>query len=192
MDDTEVSPRSTTIAIRGMHCAACVAKVESALRAIPGVSEANVNFSTEQAIVTYDESLSGLESLHRAIVDAGYEPMVAVESREARIAAQEEAHRLELSQLKRKIVVSAVVSLLSMGLMFYHPHAPLLLRLKLAFLLFLTTPIQFWAGWHFHRGAYNALKRLSADMNVLVSVGTFGRLRIQSHCDHRVVLFADA
>ncbi len=173
MNDTSTPLRKTTIAIEGMHCAACVAKVESALRAMPGVSEANVNFSTEQAIVTYDESLSGFETLQRAIVDAGYEPMAAVESREARIAAQEEAHRLELSQLKRKIVVSVIASLLSMGLMFYHPHAPLLLRLKLAFLLLLTTPIQFWAGWHFHRGAYNALKRLSADMNVLVSVGTF-------------------
>ena len=168
-----VSPRRTTIAIEGMHCAACIAKVEKALKAVPGVLEASVNISTEQAIVTYDEPLAGVGALHRAIVDAGYEPMVAVESREARIAAQEEAHRLELSQLKRKIVVSTIVSLLSMGLMFYHPHAPLLLRLKLAFLLLLTTPIQFWAGWQFHRGAYNALKRLSADMNVLVSVGTF-------------------
>ena len=173
MDDTEVSPRKTTIAIEGMHCAACVAKAEKALRAVPGVSEASVNLSTEQAIVAYDELLADIEVLHRAIVDAGYEPMAATETREAQIAAQEEAHRLELSQLKRKIAVGAIVSLLSMGLMFYHPHASFLLRLKLAFLLVLTTPIQFWAGWHFHRGAYNALKRLSADMNVLVSVGTF-------------------
>ena len=173
MDDKGASLRKSTIAIRGMHCAACVAKVEKALRAVPGVSSANVNFSTEQANVTYDESLSGFETLQRAIVDAGYEPMAVMESREARIAAQEEAHRLELTRLKRKIVVGAIVSLLSMGLMFYHPDAPSALRLKLALLLILTTPIQFWAGWHFHRGAYNALKRLSADMNVLVSVGTF-------------------
>ncbi len=173
MDDTRISLRKATIAIEGMHCAACVAKVEKALRAVPGVSNANVNFSTEQANVTYDESLSGFEMLQRAIVDAGYEPMAGVESREARIAAQEEAHRLELSRLKRKIVVGAIASLLSMGLMFYHPDAPSVLRLKLALLLILTTPIQFWAGWQFHSGAHNALKRLSADMNVLVSVGTF-------------------
>ena len=173
MDDTRVSLRKATIAIVGMHCAACVAKVEKALRAVPGVSNASVNFSTEQANVTYDESLSGFETLRRAIVDAGYEPMAEVESRAERIAAQEEAHRLELSRLKRKVVVGAIVSLLSMGLMFYHPDVPSVLRLKLALLLILTTPIQFWAGWHFHTGAYHALKRLSADMNVLVSVGTF-------------------
>ena len=172
MNETETSLHKTTIAIGGMNCAACVARVEKALSAVPGVSGASVNFSTEQATVTYNESLAGLETLQRAIVDAGYEPMATAETREAQIAAQEEAHRLELSQLKRKIVVSAIVSLLSMGLMFYHPHASLALRLKLAFLLIATTPIQFWAGWHFHRGAYNALKRLSADMNVLVSVGT--------------------
>lgn len=173
MKDKKIPHHKATIAIKGMHCAACVAKVEEALRAVPGVSNASVNFSTEQANVTYDESLSGFGTLRRAIADAGYEPMAAVESREARIAAQEEAHRLELSRLKRKIVVGAMVSLLSMGLMFYHPDAPSVLRLKLALLLILTTPIQFWVGWHFHRGAYNALKRLSADMNVLVSVGTF-------------------
>ena len=173
MDDTVVSPRRTTIAIEGMHCAACIARVEKALKAVPGVLEASANISSEQAFVTYNEPLAGVGALHRAIVDAGYEPMVAAESREARIAAQEEAHRLDLSQLKRKIVVSAVVSLLSMGLMFYHPQTSSLLRLKLTLLLILTTPIQFWAGWHFHRGAYNALKRLSADMNVLVSFGTF-------------------
>ena len=168
-----VSPRRTTIAIEGMHCAACIARVEKALKAVPGVLEASANISSEQAFVTHNEPLAGVGALHRAIVDAGYEPMVAAESREARIAAQEEAHRLDLSQLKRKIVVSAVVSLLSMGLMFYHPQTSSLLRLKLTLLLILTTPIQFWAGWHFHRGAYNALKRLSADMNVLISVGTF-------------------
>ena len=152
MKNKRVPHHKTVIAIEGMHCAACVAKVEKALRAVPGVSEASVNFSTEQANVTYDESLSGFETLRRAIVDAGYEPMAAVESREARIAAQEEAHRLELSRLKRKIVVGAMVSLLSMGLMFYHPDAPSVLRLKLALLLILTTPIQFWAGWHFPQG----------------------------------------
>ena len=151
MDDTGTSLRKTIIAIGGMHCAACVTRVEKALRSVPGVSEASVNFSTEQATVAYDGSLAGFETLQRAIVDAGYEPMAAVESRQARIAAQEEAHRLELSQLKRKIVVSAIVSLLSMGLMFYHPHASLALRLKLALLLISTTPIQFWAGWHFHK-----------------------------------------
>ncbi len=173
MNDIGTSLRKTTIAIGGMHCAACVSRVEKALKAVPGVSEASVNLGTEQATVTYEEALTKFEALRQAIADAGYEPMAAAASREARIAAREEAHRLELLQLKRKIVVSAIFSLLSMGLMFYHPDATIALRLKLAFLLVSTTPIQFWAGWHFHRGAYKALKRFSADMNVLVSVGTF-------------------
>ena len=173
MDDTEVSLHKTTIAIGGMHCAACVAKVEKALRAVSGVSEASVNFGTEQGTVTYDASLVKVATLQQAIADAGYEPMATAETREERIAAQEEAHLLTLLQLKRKIVVSVIVSLISMGLMFYHPYTPFLLRLKLVFLFILTTPIQFWAGGQFHRGAYKALTRFSADMNVLVSVGTF-------------------
>ena len=68
MDDKGTSLRKTTIAIEGMHCAACVAKVEKALRAISGVSEASVNFGTEQGTVTYDAIVSqghGASTSHR-------------------------------------------------------------------------------------------------------------------------------
>ena len=71
MKDKKTSLCKTVIAIGGMHCAACVSKAEKALRAVPGVSEASVNLSTEQAIVAYDELLADIEVLHRAIVDAG-------------------------------------------------------------------------------------------------------------------------
>ena len=160
------------IAVNGMSCAACVARVEKALRSVPGVSVANVNFGTEQATVEYDGSRVDFEALKAAIRDAGYAAMDVPQTRGAQSAAKTETHRRDLSQLKRKIFVSALVSAIAMSLMFYHPIDPAAVRLKLLLLFALTTPIQFWSGWQFHKGAYTALRHFRADMNVLISVGT--------------------
>jgi Cu+-exporting ATPase len=160
------------MAVNGMSCAACVARVEKALRSVPGVSTANVNFGTEQATVEYDGSVADFETLKSAVRDAGYTAMAVPQTRGVQSAAKTEAHRRELSQLKWKIFASALVSAIAMSLMFYHPSAPVTVRLKLILLFFLTTPVQFWSGWQFHKGAYTALRHFTADMNVLISVGT--------------------
>lgn len=160
------------IAVSGMSCAACVAKVEKALRSVPGVSTANVNFGTEQATVEYDESVVDFGTLKTAIRDAGYTAKDVPQTREGRLAARTHAHQRELSQLKWKITATALVSAIAMLLMFYHPTSPAAVRLKLILLFVLTTPIQFWSGWQFHKGAYTALRHFTADMNVLISVGT--------------------
>ncbi len=161
------------IAVSGMSCAACVARVEKALKSVPGVSTASVNFGTEQAAVEYDESVVDFEMLKTAIRDAGYTAKDVPQTREAQLAARTQTHRRELSQLKWKIFAAAFVSAIAMSLMFYHPTVHAAVRLKLVLLFVLTTPIQFWCGWQFHKGAYAALRHFTADMNVLISVGTF-------------------
>jgi len=65
------------IAIRGMTCANCTARVERALRKVPGVAEATVNLATERASVKFDPSAAGPETLAAAVTDAGYEPVSA-------------------------------------------------------------------------------------------------------------------
>ena len=161
------------IAVSGMSCAACVARVEKALKSVPGVSTANVNFGTEQAAVEYDASVVDYEMLKTAIRDAGYAANDVPQTRAAQLAAKTQAHQRELSQLRWKIFAAALVSAIAMSLMFYHPTAPAAVRLKLILLFVLTTPIQFWSGWQFHKGAFSALRHFSANMNVLISVGTF-------------------
>ena len=172
MDSTHQPSDKSTIAVGGMTCAACVARVEKALSATPGVSEANVNFATEQATIAYNPEAVDFDALKRAIIDAGYTAMDVAQAREAQLAAKEAAHHRELARLKWKIVVGAVVSATAMAGMFYHPSGAVSVRLKLMVLFVLTTPIQFWAGWQFHKGAVSALRHFSADMNVLISVGT--------------------
>jgi P-type Cu+ transporter len=67
--------QNAEIAIRGMTCANCSARVERALRKVPGVTEATVNLATERASVRFDPSAASLESLAAAVTDAGYEPV---------------------------------------------------------------------------------------------------------------------
>src|SRR5262247_3982110 len=59
--------------IRGMHCAGCVAKVERALRAVPGVAEANVNLAAERATVWVGADSGGLPALRKAVIGVGYD-----------------------------------------------------------------------------------------------------------------------
>ena len=124
------------IAVSGMSCAACVARVENALKSVPGVSIASVNFGTEQATVEYDESVVEFETLTTAIRDAGYTAKDVPQTREAQLAARTQTHQRELPQLKRKITAAALVSAIAMLLMFYHPTSPAAVRLKLILLLF--------------------------------------------------------
>ncbi len=68
------APATTvTAAVRGMHCAACVGKVERALAGVPGVREALVNLATEQATVAFDPARADFAALERAVAAAGYE-----------------------------------------------------------------------------------------------------------------------
>jgi Cu+-exporting ATPase len=163
---------SVTISVRGMSCASCVQKVTKALEKVDGVVSASVNFAAERADVNYLPTVATLDDLMTAIKDAGYEPLPQAEEedlleRDARIK------REELSRLKRKFVFAAVVSVpVMIGTMAHVlPWVPDFLGSNILLLL-LATPVQFWSGWQFYRGAWAALKHFSSDMNTLIAVGT--------------------
>src|SRR5712691_4443015 len=71
----QVRLEHTTIPIKGMHCAGCVATIERALHRVAGVVEAHVNLGTEQATVAYVPTSVEVEALRQAITSAGYEPL---------------------------------------------------------------------------------------------------------------------
>jgi len=165
--------------VKGMHCAACVDKVERALRGVPGVKTAVVNLATERATVRLDDAARlddgspPLDALRRAVAAAGYTvPAEIAATPEADDREQAERAR-ESRRLRDKLVVGVVLSipvlLGSMHEVFsWAPH-----WLRNPFLLWaLTTPVQFWVGWQFHAGFLSELRHRSASMNTLVSVGT--------------------
>ena len=163
---------SVTISVRGMSCASCVQKVTKALNRVDGVVSASVNFAAERADINYLPTVATLDDLMAAIRDAGYEPLPQAKEedlleRDARIK------REELSKLKRKFIFAAAVSVpVMIGTMAdILPWVPDFLASNLL-LLILATPVQFWSGWQFYRGAWAALKHFSADMNTLIAVGT--------------------
>ncbi len=165
----EVTPQTAELAIEGMTCAACVARIEKALNQLPGVS-ATVNLATETARVNYTPGLASTAMLIDAVERTGYRAQERVEAgREAEKARRAERYRSEL----RLFWFSAALTLpllLQMAWMFVSgDHAEPLPR-WLQFLL--ATPVQFWVGRRFYVGAYHALRGGGANMDVLVALGT--------------------
>ena len=166
---TEVAP------VRGMHCAACVGRVERALTGLPGVERATVNLATEQATVSFDPERTSFDALQAAVAAAGYElvPPLPDQAPGAALDTEESARDAEQRYEKIKFIVGAVLSVpvLLGGMSHILPWVPAALR-NPWLLLILTTPVQFWVGWQFHRGFLHDLRYRQASMSTLVSVGT--------------------
>lgn len=161
-----------SISVRGMSCSSCVAKIENRLNRLPGVSHASVNFATERAAVSYFPSVHSIADLTNAIRSIGYEALDPLEEQNLQDVEKHGRER-EIQELRVKTIVGMVLSVPIFLGSFpeWFPWVPPILQSPWT-LLILTTPVQFWVGWQFHRGFWNALKHGSSDMNTLVSVGT--------------------
>ncbi len=165
--------RSLTLPIAGMTCASCVAKVERALKSVPGVIDASVNFATEKATVRVAPNHVTLEKLKQAVRKIGYDVPEVHKHHQASTHLHHADEREAL--LRRKLIVSAVLTAGIFLLMY-----PGMLGLKLPISdplnylvqLLLATPVQWWAGWQFYRGAWAAARHKTTDMNTLIAVGT--------------------
>jgi len=129
---------------------------------VPGVVSATVNLASEKATVEYTEGTS-LADLKRAVKVAGYELGSEAETLEDVTAAS----RRELRGIRNRFIVAAILASSIMALTWTPSFAG-----KPYLLWALATPVQFWAGWRFYRGGWGALRHKTADMNVLVAVGT--------------------
>jgi Cu+-exporting ATPase len=160
-----------TAPVRGMHCAACVGKVERALRRVTGVEDASVNLATERARVAFDPARTNFAALQAAVTAAGYElvtPAVtpAADDDEARRAAEQRS-------VRRTVIAGAILTapIVVGGMPDVFPWAPAILRDPWV-LLVLSAPVQWWVGAQFHRGFAHDLRYRSASMATLVSIGT--------------------
>lgn len=165
---TEQETQQTTLAVKGMSCAACVARVEKALVAVPGVVTADVNFATHEATVAFRDV--GVDVLTQVIVDAGYEATLA----SGDVDADQRAREAEVLALQTRFVVGAVLSGLVMAVGMTHTMWGVdVATWQVHVLLFvLATPVQFWCGWQFLKGAWTVTRHGAADMNSLIAVGT--------------------
>ncbi len=180
-NDQAGARQTARIGIEGMHCASCVARIESELERTPGVLEAAVNLTSEQATVVYEPRATGLAELERAVRRAGFEPRPALQSGEDPLERQERDRAREYRTLMGKfwfaIAISVPVLVLSypdlLGLdrwSFFVKGSDSLWWVWRA-LGVATLPVLVWAGGHFYAGAWQALRHRSANMHVLIAVG---------------------
>jgi P-type Cu+ transporter len=155
--------------VTGMTCASCVRRVERALEKAPGVHEANVNLANQRATVRYLAGEVELRDLEKAVEGSGYGVVRGEES------FAEDSHEREYKKLKADFILAAALTTIilvgSLPMMLAFEPAIPMMWLKIL-LLVLATPVQFWAGKRFYRGAWGALKHGQADMNTLVVIGT--------------------
>lgn len=164
--------------VRGMHCASCALTVERALVSVPGVKSAVVNPVSELATIEHEGEVAD-DHLAAAVSRTGYQ-LITNQSSAPVSHHEHDHHRLlketELGQLKKKWVVGALLSapVVVLSLPDYFPLIsevmPVMVRLGLMFIL--TTPVMFWVGADFWRSAWHGAKRLTANMDTLVVLGT--------------------
>ena len=159
------------LAIDGLHCAACVARVEKAIAAVPGVESVVVNLATHEAVVA--PARIDLGAIQESVTDAGYSarPVAADEwltNPTPPADTEAEPWSPELQAHFRQLVIAGVLALpvvvISMADLMFPGRDWLLWALS--------TPVVFWCGAPFFAGAWKNLKRGSADMNTLIALGT--------------------
>ena len=165
----EVPLDKRTILIEGMTCAACSTRVEKALNKLDGVFAANVNLSTNKAIVEFPSGAIEDELLIETIEKAGYKAEIELERDTDR---EKELREKEIKSLKTSFIVSALFSIPLFSAMFFHMAGIDNILTNGYFQLLLATPVQFIIGYRFYKGAYNSLRGGGANMDVLVSMGT--------------------
>lgn len=162
------------MAIGGMTCAACAARVEKKLKALPGVADVTVNLVTEKASVAYYPAEVSAAALINAVVMLGYEARKVGEE-ENPVNEEDERDRDVKRQLHLFVFAAVFSAPLFAGMLGMMPpferFFPHILHNAL-FQFFFATPVQVVAGYHFYRDAYVALKNRSANMSVLVAMGT--------------------
>jgi Cu+-exporting ATPase len=183
--------RMFALDIEGMTCASCVNRIERYLNKLDGVTSATVNLATERATVTAEPNVT-VAQIVGAVEAAGYDARLITEQGEEppeqakkesdyHAATREASHQPEtsfqqrhLADTRRRLIVATLLTvplLLALAQMTVAPFLPDVLAnpwLQLAF----ATPVQFYAGWSFYRGAWNVLRHGATDMNTLIAVGT--------------------
>ncbi len=148
-------------------------RLENALKAVEGVLEARVSFTSEQARVRYVPTIVSQAEIRQTITAAGFE---AVETGGETEDAEQKARMVEIAEQRHLLIVGLLFSIplflfamgRDFGLLPHWAHAPWANWVMFA----LATPVQFYVGWQYYVGAYKALRNRSANMDVLIAMGS--------------------
>lgn len=167
-----VQEEKVELDIRGMTCAACSTRIEKGLSKMEGISEANINLATESGTVEYTPGVVSIDDVLEKVKKLGYEAVVKQDQEE------KESHKEKEIRNKRHLFIfSAILSFPLLLTMLGHMPFDLGLSapgfIEYPWTQFvLATVVQFYVGWPFYTGAYRALVNKSANMDLLVALGT--------------------
>ncbi len=170
-DSTAVRER-VDLPITGMTCVACARRIERKLSKSEGVQNAGVNFATARATVEFDPQATSINKLIDTVKDIGYGATYIADEAGTE-DAEASARAAEYRELKRKFLVAAILSFPVLVIAMSHGRITWLdfpgsNWIQLA----LTTPVVFYSGLQFYRGAWAAFRHRAADMNTLIALGT--------------------
>lgn len=157
------------LSIGGMNCASCVARVETALKKVPGVVEANVNLAERTAIIT---GVSSAAPLLEAVVGAGYRAAELRNPEDESKAREEEAAHYHALWRKAAVAAAVGVPLMSLDLFGAMPHLHGSGRTFWAVVGIISLWVMWYSGRHFFAGAWKAFKGHNANMDTLIALGT--------------------
>ena len=172
-EETDANKESLSFKVIGMDSPHCAMIVEKAIKTLPGIEKIDVDFNNQRAKVVFEPKKTNEQQIEKVINDSGYKAIK--ETSEAQdILEQEKMEReKELRQLKIKVGVGAILSLVIFLGSFpeWFGFMPKILTDNIVLLL-LTTPVQFWIGLRFYSGLKLLFKYRTADMNTLIAIGT--------------------
>jgi Cu+-exporting ATPase len=158
--------------ISGMTCAACAARIEKGLNKLPGVTKATVNLALETAHIEYSPAEVSTTDMVKKVEQIGYKAAIKQDQQET-----VDHRKKEIKVQQKKLLLSAILSLPLLWAMVGHFSFTSWIWVPDFFMnpwfqLILATPVQFIVGRQFYIGAYKALRNGSANMDVLVALGT--------------------
>ena len=158
--------------ITGMTCAACATRIEKGLNRLDGVAVANVNLALERATIEFNPSQISISDMIAKVEKLGYGAHQKQDEKE-----QVDYREKHIQDQKRKFIFSVILSIPLLWTMVAHFSFTSFLYVPAIFMdpwfqMLLATPIQFIIGRQFYVGAYKALRNGSANMDVLVAMGT--------------------
>ncbi len=172
-----VATQKVDLPITGMTCANCAANIERTLnKKVEGVVSASVNFASERASVEFIPSQASLAEIAAAIEKAGFGVILPDAEGEAEVDAEQAARDAEIRDQTRKFIVGLIFALplfvwsmaRDFALIGMWSHAAWVNWIFFA----MATPVQFYTGWDYYAGGYKSLRNRTANMDVLVAMGS--------------------
>ncbi len=170
-----MAEKHVTFPVLGMTCATCALNIERTLKKLEGISRVDVNFAGEQVSIDFDPGKTRIGEIVKSIEKAGYKAVIPDASGDAE-DAEMAARSAEIRDQTRKFIVGVLFTtplfLISMardfGLSGPWSHEPWVNWMFWA----LATPVQFYTGWDYYAGGFKSLRNRSANMDVLVAMGS--------------------